>query len=86
MSDGEDDLGAQDNDGAQDELRPGEVIEAELGRLGRHPRAEVARLKRVAEEGESGSTPFIEMALVAARLVPLVALVIGVVLFIYLKI
>jgi len=39
----------------------------------------------VAEEGESGSTPFIEMALVALRLLPLVALVIGVVVLVYLK-
>ena len=85
MSDGEDNLAAKRGDGTPDELEPGEVIEAELGRLVRHPRAEAARLKRVAEEGESGSTPFIEMALVALRLFPLVALVIGVVVLVYLK-
>jgi hypothetical protein len=85
MSNSEDDLTEQPIDGPPDELEPGEVIEAELGRLVRHPRAETARLKRVAAEGEQGSAPFIEIALVALRVVPLVAVVVGVALLIYLK-
>ena len=85
MSKSEEHLDAQRIDDPPDEFEPGEVIEAELERLVRHPRAETARLKQVAAEGEQGTTPFIEMALVALRVVPLVALVIGVVFLIYLK-
>jgi hypothetical protein len=44
----EDDRTKQDIDCPRDELEPGEVIEAEIGRLVRHPRAETARLKQVA--------------------------------------
>ena len=86
MDNSEDGLTAQHIDGPPDELKPGAVIEAELGRLVRHPRAETARLKRVAAEGEHGTTPFIEMAFDALWIVPLVALVAGVVLLIYLKV
>ena len=85
MSNSEDDLTAQQSDGPPDELEPGEVIEAELGRLVRHPRAETSRLKRVAAEGEQGSAFFIEVALVARWIVPLVAVVVGVVLLVYFK-
>ena len=67
----------------RDELEPGEIIEAEIGRLVRHPRAETARLKQVAADGEQGSTPFIELVLVARWLVPLVAVLAGIVLLIY---
>jgi len=73
------------DDGPRDELEPGEVIEAEIGRLVRHPRAETARLKQVAEDGEHGSAPFIEIALVARWLVPLVLILIGITLLVYLK-
>jgi hypothetical protein len=72
-------------DGPRDELEPGRVIEAEIGRLVRHPRAETARLKQVAEDGEHGSSPFIEMALVARWIVPLVLVLIGVTLLVYLR-
>jgi hypothetical protein len=73
------------DDVPQDELEPGEVIEAEIGRLVRHPRAETERLKQVAADGEHGSAPFIEIALVARWLVPLVLILIGITLLVYFK-
>jgi hypothetical protein len=76
---------AQDRAGPPEELEPGELIGAELGRLVRHPRAETARLKRVAADGEHGSTPFIELVLVARWIVLLVAVVVGIVLLVYYK-
>jgi hypothetical protein len=85
MSESEDDRAEQDIDGPRDELEPGKVIEAEIGRLVRHPRAETARLKEVAAEGEQGSAPFIEIALVARWIVPLVLVLIGITLFVYFK-
>ena len=72
----------QDGDGPA-EVEPGKLVEAELERLVRHPRAETARLQEVAAEGEQGSTPFIELALVARWIVPLVAIVVGIMLLIY---
>jgi hypothetical protein len=66
-----------------EQLEPGELIEAELGRLVSHPRAETARLEQVAADGERGSTPFIELVLVARWIVPLVAVVVGIMLLIY---
>jgi hypothetical protein len=81
----EDDHTEQDIDGSRDELEPGEIIEAEIGRLVRHPRAETARLKQVAADGEHGSSPFIEIALVARWIVPLVLILIGITLLIYFK-
>jgi hypothetical protein len=85
MSESEDDRAEQDIDGPRDELEPGKVIDAEIGRLVRHPRAERARLKEVAAEGEQGSAPFIEIALVARWIVPLVLVLIGITLFVYFK-
>ena len=76
---------AQDRAGPAEELEPGELIEAELGRLVRHPRAEAARLKQVAADGERGSTPFIELVLVARWIAPLVAVVVGIMLLVYYK-
>jgi hypothetical protein len=76
---------AQDRTGPPEELEPGELIEAELGRLVRHPRAETARLEQVAADGEQGSTPFIELVLVARWIVPLVAVFVGIMLLIYYK-
>lgn len=73
------------DDGRLEELEPGELIEAELGRLVRHPQAETARLKQVASDGEHGTTPFIELVLVARWIVPLVAVVVGIMLLIYFK-
>ena len=81
----EDDRTEQDIDGPRDELEPGEVIEAEIGRLVRHPRAETARLKQVAADGEHGSSPFIEIALVARWIVPLVLILVCITLLVYFK-
>ena len=81
----EDDRTEQDIDGPQEELEPGEVIEAEIGRLVRHPLAETARLKRVATDGEHGSSPFIEIALVAGWIVPLVLIMVCITLLVYFK-
>ena len=75
----------QDVYGPRDELEPGEVIEAEIGRLFRHPRAETARLKQVAADGEHGSAPFIEIALVARWIVPLVLIMVCITLLVYFK-
>jgi len=85
VSNSEDDHSVQDTAGPPEELEPGELIEAELGRLVRHPQAETARLKQVAADGEQGSTPFIELALVARWIVPVVLIMIGIMLFIYFK-
>jgi hypothetical protein len=41
-------------------------------------------LHAVAEEGESGTTPLIELAAVAIRVIPFVILVIGLILGVYL--
>jgi len=54
MSQNEDGRAEQDIAVARDELEPGKVIEAEIGRLVRHPRAETTRLKQVAADGEAG--------------------------------
>jgi hypothetical protein len=40
-------------------------------------------LQAVAEEGESGSTPLIEFAFVATRVIPLVILMIGLIVGVY---
>jgi hypothetical protein len=84
-SESDDDRTEQDIDGPRDELEVGEVIEAEIGRLVRHPRAETARLKQVAADGEHGSAPFIEIALVARWIVPLVLILIFITLLVYFK-
>ena len=75
----------QEGDGPPDEVEVGEVVEAEVERLVRHPREETARLKQVAADGEHGSAPFIEIALVARWIVPLVLIVVGVALLVYFK-
>jgi hypothetical protein len=84
-SESDDDRTEQDIDGPRDELEVGEVIEAEIGRLVRHPRAETARLKQVAADGEHGSAPFIEIALVARWIVPLVLILVCIMLLVYFK-
>jgi hypothetical protein len=58
-------------------------VEGEIERLASHPHSEARRLHAVAEEGESGTTPLIELAGVAARVVPFVILVIGLILGVY---
>ena len=84
-SESDDDRTEQDIDGPRDELEVGEVIEAEIGRLVRHPRAETARLKQVAADGEHGSSPFIEIAFVARWIVPLVLILVCIMLPVYFK-
>jgi hypothetical protein len=76
---------AEKSDGTPDELEPGEVIEAEVARLVRHPRQEAARLKQVAADGEHGSSPLIEIVLVARWIVPFVLIVAGIALLVYFK-
>jgi hypothetical protein len=76
---------AASSDGPPDELELGEVIEAEVARLVRHPRQEGARLKQVAADGEHGSSPLIEIVLVARWIVPFVLIVAGIALLIYFK-
>ncbi len=75
----------QEGDGPPDEIEVGDVVEAEIERLVRHPRVETARLKQVAADGEHGSAPYIEIALVARWIIPLVLIVIGVALLVYFK-
>ena len=84
-SESDDDRTEQDIDGPRDELEPGTMIEAEVKRLVRHPRAETARLKQVAADGEHGSSPFIEMALVARWIIPFVLILVGITLLVYFK-
>ena len=50
-----------------------------------HPRAETARLRQVAADGEHGSSPFIEIPLVARWLVLLVLILIGITLLVYFR-
>jgi hypothetical protein len=73
----------EEADGPPDEIEVGEVVEAEVARLVRHPREEAARLKGVAADGEHGSAPYVEIALVARVIIPIVLVVIGVVLLVY---
>ena len=75
----------QEGDGPPDEVEVGEVVEAEVKRLVRHPREETARLKQVAADGEHGSAPYIEIALVARWIIPLVLVVVGVMVLVYFK-
>lgn len=66
-----------------DEVEPFALVEEEVGRLVQHPRREAARLHDVADAGETGATPLIEMAAVARYVVPLVLLVIGLIFGVY---
>jgi hypothetical protein len=59
-------------------------VEDEVERIGSHPRSEAKRLQAVAEEGESGATPLIEVAFVASRVIPFVILMIGLIVGVYL--
>jgi len=67
-----------------DELEPGSVVASEVKRLVEHPRLEAARLEDVADAGEAGSTVLIEIAKVARFVVPIVLIVVGAVLGLYL--
>ncbi len=67
-----------------DELEPGSMVASEVKRLVEHPRLEAARLDNVANAGEAGSTVLIEIAKVARFVVPIVLIVVGAVLGLYL--
>jgi hypothetical protein len=71
-------------DGLPDELEPGSAVASEVKRLVEHPRLEAARLDDVANAGEAGSTVLIEIAKVARFVVPIVLIVVGAVLGLYL--
>ena len=75
-----------ERDGPSDELDPIDLVETEAERLLLHPRNETRRLKLIASDGERGTAPFIEMALIARWIIPLVLLIVGIVLGIYLAI
>jgi hypothetical protein len=85
VSQSEDGRTEQDIAGPRDEIEPGKVIEAEIERMVSHPRAETARLKQVAADGEAGSAPFIEIALVARWIVPVALILVGITLLVYFK-
>ena len=69
--------------GASDELEPFKELEGEAERIVRHPQTEAQRLHRVAEEGESGATPFIELGTVARWVIPFVVLIVAFILGVY---
>ena len=69
--------------GASDEFEPYKELEGEAGRILRHPHAEAQRLQRVAEDGESGATPFIELGTVARWVIPFVLLMVALILGVY---
>jgi hypothetical protein len=70
-------------DASSEDFEPLKEVEDELERLVSHPRSEARRLHAVAEEGESGTTPLIEIAVVASRVIPFVILMIGLILGVY---
>jgi len=67
-------------DASGEEFEPLKEAEIELERLVSHPRSEARRLQAVAEEGQSGATPLIELAKVASVVIPLLVLIIGLIL------
>ena len=71
------------SDASGEDFEPLEEVEGELERLVSHPRSEARRLHAVAEEGESGTTPLIELAVVASRVIPFVILMIGLIVGVY---
>ena len=70
-------------DTSSDDFEPFKEVEGELERLVSHPRSEARRLRSVAEEGESGATPLIEVAIVANRVIPFVVFMIGLIFGVY---
>jgi hypothetical protein len=59
------------------------LVEQELEFLAHHPRKEAKRLQALADEGETAATPLIELARVAALVIPFVLLMIGLMLGVY---
>jgi hypothetical protein len=70
-------------DAAGDDFDALAEVEGELERLVSHPVIEARRLHDVADAGESGATPLIELAAVARRVIPFVLLMIGLIIGIY---
>jgi septal ring-binding cell division protein DamX len=70
-------------DASSEDFEALKEVEGELERLLSHPRSEARRLHAVAEEGESGTTPPIELATVATRVIPFVILMIGLIFGVY---
>jgi len=70
-------------DASSEDFETLKEVEGELERLVSHPRSEARRLEAVAEEGQSGATPLIELAFVASRVIPFVILVIGLIVGVY---
>jgi hypothetical protein len=70
--------------GSSEDFEMLKEVKGELERLVTHPRSEARRLQAVAEEGESGTTPLIELAVVASRVIPFVILIIGLIVGVYL--
>ena len=68
---------------AREDFETLKEVEGELERLVSHPRSEARRLKAVADEGESGTTPLIEIAMVASRVIPFAILMIGLIVGVY---
>jgi hypothetical protein len=62
---------------------PGELIRQEFGQLLHDPHRELSQLRMVENDGSSGATPFILIAEVAVRVVPLVIFVIVLALAVY---
>ena len=70
-------------DASSEDFETLKEVEGELERLVSHPRSEARRLEAVAEEGESGTAPLIELAVVASRVIPLAILMIGLIFGVY---
>ena len=70
-------------DASSEDFETLKEVEGELERLVSHPRSEARRLGAVADEGESGTTPLIELVIVASRVIPFVILMIGLILGVY---
>jgi hypothetical protein len=75
----------QESDGPPDEIEVGQAFEDEVKRLVHHPHQETTRLKKVAADGEHGSAPYIQIALIARWIIPLALVVIGAALLVYFK-
>jgi len=70
-------------DETSDEFEPFKELEYEAERIVRHPHVEAERLHLIAEEGESGATPFIEIVSVARWVIPLLLLMVALMLGVY---
>ena len=74
---------AERPDGASDEFEPVQGTKRRAERIIRHPHDQAQSLDRVAEEGESGATPLVEIVTVAGWAIPFVALIAAFILGVY---